>query len=97
MRWDREVRQHQDHGLDALEDGQSGMLDAQGAAIQRPLDAERRQRTWRRWGGGLLMAGALFLSSCGAIVEPLHRELFQQDCTSVPGSCVPLAAKRVSS
>jgi hypothetical protein len=39
----------------------------------------------------------LTLSSCNGItgvVEPVHRTLFQQDCTSVPGYCVPLASRR---
>ena len=100
MSWEREDMQNRDNVLDALADWESGLFDEQDAAIQRKLDAERRKVLWRRWGlgvlvGGLLVAGALLLSSCTAIVEPLHRELFQQDCTSVPGYCVPLTTKRV--
>jgi hypothetical protein len=99
MRWNREDMQNEDNVLDALEDWQSGLFDEQDAEIQRKLDAERRRVLWRRLGlgvlvGGLLLAAALLFSGCAEVVEPLHRELFQQDCTSVPGYCVPLA-KRV--
>jgi hypothetical protein len=72
MSWDREDRQNQDNVLDALEDWPSGLFDEQDAAIQRTLDAERRQSRWRRWGlglvvGGLLVAGGVFLSGCGEV------------------------------
>jgi hypothetical protein len=100
MSWDREDMQNQDNGLDALADLESGLFDEQDEAIQQQLDAERRQGRWPWWVEvvlvGVLVAGAFLLSSCTGIVEPLHRELFQQDCTSVPGSCVPLTTKRVS-
>jgi hypothetical protein len=100
MSSNREDMQNMDNVLDALADLESGLFDEQDAAIQQKLEAERRQNRWPWWVEAglvaLLVAGALFLSSCTGIVEPLHRQLFQQDCTSVPGYCVPLTTKRVS-
>ena len=105
MTWHMDAMQNQDNVQDALAEWRSGLFDEQDAAIQRKRDAERNSATGRRRlrnlaigcmvSGVLGIVGCLLLSGCGAIVEPLHRELFQQDCTSVPGYCVPLASKRV--
>ena len=108
MTWHMDDMQNQDNVQDALADWRSGLFDEQDAAIQRKLDAERNSATGRRRLRNLaigcmvsellIIVGCLLLSGCTGItgvVEPVHRTLFQQDCTSVPGYCVPLASKRV--